>query len=272
MSFSEYETSLQNAQPIRLYQFQRGPLKWGYTSADRNITHQSLVFRSIEGGISDDGIRQTEESQADILNLTVPTQMDIAQMFRNVAPSQTVSLTIFDLHYGDSGFLVSWMGLVVGVRFKDDITAVIQCQNLSASLERTGLRKTWSRSCPHQLYDSSCRAQRNSYKAEGVIDRFNATSIGFANASSKENGYYAGGYIEWTSQYGLEQRGIESHVGDLLTIYGGTFGLSLNMQIVAYAGCNRLFSTCNTKFNNAINYGGSPHMPGKSPFDGTPVF
>ena len=59
MSFAEFETSLQNGRPVRLYQFQRGPLKWGYTNADRNINHQGITFRSPVGGISDDGIRQT---------------------------------------------------------------------------------------------------------------------------------------------------------------------------------------------------------------------
>lgn len=272
MSFSDFETSLQNGRPVRLYQFQRGPLKWGYTSADRNISHQSMTFRALEGGISDDGIRQTEETQADTLNLTTPATLDVAQMFRVVAPGQTVTVTIFDLHFGDSGYLVVWMGQIVGVRFKDEITAQIQCQNLSASLERTGLRKTWSRICSHQLYDKSCKAPRNSFKAVGIIDRIDAAGIGFANAAAKENGYYAGGYVEWTSQYGLEQRGIEVHVGDYLTVYGGTHGLSANQEVAIFAGCNRLFSTCQQRFSNQLNYGGAPHMPGKSPFDGTPVF
>lgn len=272
MSFAEYETSLQNGQPVRLYQFQRGPIKWGYTNADRNISHQSIVYRAVEGGIADDGIRQTEDAQADTLNLTVPATLDVAQMFRIVAPGQTVAVTIFDLHFGDNGFLVVWMGQVIGVRFKNEISAELQCRNLSASLERTGLRKTWSRICSHQLYDSACAAPRNSFKTEGLIDRLDGSSIGFAQAAGHEDGYYAGGYIEWTSQYGLEQRGIEAHVSDSLTIYGGTFGLATSQLIAVYAGCNRLFQTCQDRFNNAVNYGGAPHMPGKSPFDGTPVF
>ena len=164
------------------------------------------------------------------------------------------------------------MGFIVGVRFKDQISASIQCKNLSASLERTGLRKAWGRLCQHQLYSDACRVQRNSYKAVANIDRLDGVNLGFAPAAGKANNYYAGGYIEWTSQYGLEQRGIESHTGDLLTIYGGTSGLSVRQEITAFAGCDRLFATCKSKFNNTINYGGSPHMPGKSPFDGTPVF
>lgn len=272
MSFNEFETSLQNGKPIRLYQFQRGPLKWGYASTNINITHLGIVFRSVEGGIADDGIRQTGDAQADLLTLTVPANLDVAQMYRQIAPHQTVNLTIYDLHYGDTGYLVSWMGIVAGVKFTNELTATIQCQTLQATLERTGLRKTWSRTCPHQLYDQSCLVERSSFKVTGTISRIDGVTISVANAAAQINNYYAGGYIEWTSQYGLEQRGIELHQGDTLTLYCGTFGLALTQEIAIYAGCDRTFATCDSKFNNVPNYGGSPHMPGKSPFDGTPIF
>lgn len=272
MSFSEFETSLQNGQPVRLYQFQRGPLRWGYTSADRDVSHLSITFKSIEGGIVDDGIRQTEDAQADTLNLTLPATLDIAQMYRVVAPSQTIAVTIFDLHYEDAGYLVVWMGQIAGVRFKDQFTAQVQCQTLAATMERTGLRKTWSRNCPHTLYDAACAVLRTSHKVVGVIDHIDGESIGFANAAGQSTGYYSGGYVEWTSQFGLEQRGIEKHSADILTLYGGTFGLVAGQALSIFAGCDRTLDTCDNKFNNVVNYGGCPHMPGKSPFDGTPVF
>lgn len=272
MSFAEYETSLQNGRPVRLYQFQRGPLKWGYTNADRNIAHQSVTFRAIEGGISDDGIRQTEDATSDLLTLTMAASLDIPQMYRQVAPSQTVNVTIFDLHYGDDGYLVVWMGFIVGVKFPNAYTASVQCQTLSSTLEQTGLRKTWTKICPHQLYNPDCGVARNSFRVDGVIDAINGASISFAQATGQDDGWYAGGYIEWTSQYGNEQRGIESHSGTLLILYGGTSGLSMGQTIAAYAGCNRLFATCQDKFNNVLNYGGAPHMPGESPFDGSRVF
>jgi len=29
-----------------------------------------------------------------------------------------------------------------------------------------------------------------------------------------------------------------------------------------YAGCDKLFSTCKTKFSNGVNFRGEPHIPG----------
>ena len=272
MSFAEFETSLQNGRPVRLYQFQRGPLKWGYTNADRNISHQGITFRAPIGGISDDGIRQTENTTSDLLTLTMSAELDIPKMYRVVAPAQTISVTIFDLHYGDNGFLVVWMGMIVGVKFPNDFTASVQCQTLAASLEQTGLRKTWTRICPHQLYNPDCGVARNSFRTDGQINSLDGVSINFPSAAAKTDGWYSGGYVEWTSQYGSEQRGIELHQGAALSLYGGTSGLAAGQTVAIYAGCNRLFTTCQTKFNNVLNYGGTPHSPGKSPFDGTRVF
>lgn len=271
MSFSDLETSLQNGQPVRLYMFQRGPLKWGFTSADRAISHLSVNFKSIEGGISDDGIRQTEDTPSDTLRITTSAEMDVAKMFRHISPSQTVTLTIFDLHYGDDGYLVVWTGIVVGVKFPNDFTATLECKTLDATMEQTGLRQTWTKICPYQLYSPSCGVQRNLFRVDATISALDAVSINVPLASAKPNNWYSGGYVEWTSQYGTEQRGIELHQGAVLHLYGGTYGLSEAMNVAIYAGCDRLFATCNTKFQNTPNYGGAPHMPGKSPFDGTPI-
>lgn len=272
MSYADFETSLQNGRPIRLYQFQRGPLKWGYSNVNRTIQFQGITFKAVEGGIEDDGIRQTLDAQSDSLNLTTSATLDVVQMYRVVAPSQTISLTIFDSHYGETDYLVVWVGQIAGVKFKDSYSAQIQCRTLSSTLDRTGLRKTWSKNCPHTLYDNACKVERSAFKNVGVIDSLNGVNIGFAQAASQEDGYFSGGYIEWVGQYGLEQRGIEKHTHDQLTLFGGTFGLALNQEISVYAGCNRTLKACNEQFNNVPNYGGNPYMPGKSPFDGTPVF
>ena len=56
MSFDLREQSLANGQPIRLYEFSRGVLRWAYASCDRDITWDNQVYRWIRGGIGDSGI------------------------------------------------------------------------------------------------------------------------------------------------------------------------------------------------------------------------
>lgn len=277
MSFAAYETSLQNGRPVRLYQFQRGPLRWGYTTADRNITFQSVLYRSLEGGISDDGIRQSGETSADTLTVTLPSDTDVAQMYRALAPQQRVTLTVFDQHFDDTdtsstGYLVAWIGNVIGVKFTSRISADVQCQTLAAQLERTGLRLTWSRTCSKTLYDKNCGVSRELHRFDSIVSGLDAVSIQVPAAAGKPDRYFAGGYISWVNEFGTEERGIESHTGDQLRIFGGTYGLINGQAVSIFAGCDRLFATCGTRFNNTVNYGGCPHMPGQSPFDGTKIF
>lgn len=275
--------SVQDGKPIRLYQFSRGAWRWGYTSADRDIRFKNMNFISLQGGIKDDGIRQTQDSGGDLLTLTVPAKSDLALMYRHFAPAQAVDLTIFDLHYPDlsldparmeqEGFLAVWKGFVVGVKFVSDHIAQVQCQNLSASLERTGLRKTWSKLCCHQLYGKGCNLERNAFRSQVIIIALDGSSLDVILPSDKsKDDYFTGGYVEWSSEYGIEQRGIERQLGGRLYLFGGTQGLSVGQSIKIFAGCSRTFTTCQDKFNNTDNYGGSPHMPHKSPFDGTPIF
>jgi uncharacterized phage protein (TIGR02218 family) len=271
MSYSSRESSIQDAQPIRLYQFQRGPLKWGFTTADRDISHLGISFKSIEGGISDDGIRQTEKPANDTLRISSVATLDVAQMYRQIAPSQTVHVTIFDLQYGENDYLVSWVGIVVAVKFPTDFTCSIECKTLDATLEQTGLRATWTRVCPHQLYNTACGVERQNFKVESTVAALDAVSIQAPDALGYTDDWFSGGYVEWLSEYGIEQRGIESHQGTILQLYGGTYGLTQGQNISLFAGCDRTFETCKTKFNNSDNNGAAPHMPGKSPFDGSPI-
>ena len=49
------------------------------------------------------------------------------------------------------------------------------------------------------------------------------------------------------------------------------FRLEIGSEITLYPSCDRTTTGCNL-FDNLPNYGGFPHLPGKSPFDGSQVF
>jgi hypothetical protein len=39
----------------------------------------------------------------------------------------------------------------------------------------------------------------------------------------------------------------------------------------AFAGCDRTFATCQSKFGNSLNFGGFPWIPAKNPFAGDSI-
>lgn len=275
MTFDAYESSASCGLPIRLYEFTRGTANWTYASSEINVAWQTKDWKSVP--ISDDGVRFSGETSADLLKVTAPGTLEVAQLYRGAPPSDEIWLTLRDYHGGSPDLpgssVVAWVGTISGVRWPQVDRCEIACQSLAASMDRPGLRLTWERTCPYAVYDLNCRVNRDLYRHGGTVQGLDGVKIYSGAFAARPNGYFSGGYLSWpVSGGGVEQRGIESHGGGDLVLLGGTAGLVLGMEVTAYAGCDQTASTCNDKFANIANHGGVRHLPGRSPFDGNPVF
>lgn len=271
MSFISRETSIAAGQPITLYEFQRGLHRWRYTSADREQTFQTQTFSPI--AISDDGRRRTGEVSADLLTIRVPYNNPVARLFRGVPPSDEISVIIRELHQGESDFVVGWTGGVQGVKYPSPERAEIMCQSTEARAQRVGLWLAWERGCTNALYDQMCGVNRDDYAVEATVQSMDGVTISSGTFDEQEDGYFAGGYVEWPIGLGeYERRGIISHVGSVLTLLGGTDGITPGQSVTALPGCTYTIETCDARFGNSRRYGGIPHLPSKSPFDGDPIF
>ncbi|MCP3688660.1 MAG: hypothetical protein GY784_09630, partial [Gammaproteobacteria bacterium] len=266
MPFNELEDSLSDGQPVKLYQFVRGTQQWTYASGDRDISHLARVYRSLAGGISDAGLTQGGEDGTNNVRITAPGDLDVAQLYRGIPPSDTIELVIYEMHYGDPDYRVSFVGEVQGVSFPAADRCEIRCSPESVSMQSQGLKLCWERACPHSLYGRGCTVDRNAYAVAATITGIDGVVISVTGVGSYSDGWFNAGYIEWPVSNGnYDRRAIESHVGNDLTIFGGVEGLSVTQDIVAYPGCDQTPTTCNTKFGNMPNYGGFRHMPGRSP-------
>lgn len=159
MSSASRELSLADGQPIRLYQFSRGVLRWSYTSADRNITYNNQVFRSVRGGIGDPGIIQSGDPQADRLVITAPADLEVALLYKGAPPSDEIGLTVFDLHYGEADAWVSWAGSIATVNWPALDRCRITCLSIEASMDAPGLTDVYSRTCTAVLGDTECKVK-----------------------------------------------------------------------------------------------------------------
>ena len=269
MTFNLIETAIDLGKPVRLYKFQRGVMSWMYCSADRDITYNAMKFKTVVGGISDSGIRQSGEDSADAFEVTAP-MLDVAQLYRNIGPSDAIELTVYDYHYGDTEAIIRYTGDIVAVKFPELDRCKIIC-NVD-SIEQSGLRFTWGRPCNYLWGDHNCGLSREFYKVESTIQNMDGLTISNGAFDAFADGYFAGGEVEWPIGMGqYERRGIVSHAGSSLELLGGTSGLVLDSPIFVFPSCDRTFEGC-AAFSNTDNYGGNPDSPGKSPFDGDPMF
>ena len=295
-----------SAQDVRLYRFtigtvkpgyltkpddpQSGQKQWAYTGNDRDVTWNGTTYTAL--GISDDGLKQKGDATSDDFVITVPSSIPLVQMFRGTPPSLPVKAELRMLQMGGVGGAdapLAWFGYVSSVKYKDEIASSVLCNTQAATLNRKGLRLAWERQCPHALYDNQCRVNKVEWGIQATITELSnnwfAMILPFA-AQTADGGFagisagghdvtldrFLNGFVEWTTNLGYtERRAILTPYQGGFVLLGLTDGLAIGTNIRMYPGCARTPFDCK-KFDNIENYGGFAFLPGKSPFDGDPVW
>lgn len=269
MGYLDKTFSVADGQPISLYQFTRGDNEqiYRYCDADQDLHINGQIWTAT--AISDGGRRDGEN-----MTLTLPSDTAVARLYRGRPPSQTVTLTVMRLHWQDNEIRVVFIGNIVEAKRPEIHQTQLISAALSATMDATGLRLTWGRNCPYALYDEDCKVNARQFAVGGLqIEAMTGTTVTVNMPSTLAQGWFTAGYIEWTDDEGVrEVRAVTLHQNNQLTLMGGTQKLTVGRRITVYPGCDGRVTTCRDKFRNILNYGGCPHMPDKSPYDGTRIF
>lgn len=271
-TFDSDERSNDRGTPVYLYEFRLGIKSWRYASSDHDITVGGVTYTSAP--ISDEGVTQSGDASGDDLKITMPPTLEVTDLYIATPPTESVAVLLRRYHYGNTVAPVVWNGIVRNASRRSATAFEFSCRALLASLNRVGLRLAWGRNCPYALYDEQCRVNRYNYAVTTPVLTKGGDFVTVSGLGSYANGYFSGGYIQFPLGMGgtFERIGIESQVGGRLNLIGTTGRLAVGTSIMAFPGCARTPTVCNSKFNNLLNYGGFPHMPDKSPFDGDPIF
>lgn len=272
MAYSTFEKSAYNGAPIELYEFSRAAtVYWRYTSADTDQTYFGSTYDSISIKRNSFEVSQTVEAVS--LSITIPITAAFPQLYIASPPSEPVAFTLRRFHDQDTEVVSIWIGRVTNVEFKEETVEVL-CESVYTSLRRPTLRRLYQRSCPHVLYnqvDGSCTLDKNNFKVSALLTAVSGLNLSSA-AFSVGDGYFTGGFVEVVSGGVTNRRFITNHVGDTITVNLQLLGAAAGVTISAYPGCKHNLTDCNTKFNNILNYGGTPWIPIKNPMGGTRVF
>lgn len=285
MSFSDREISNEDGKPIGLYLIKWGPTEWRYTSADRDITRvengEEVTYTAV--AISDSGVIQGGDQDAD-MTIDIPANLPVVALFRSTPPAGSIFVTVRRQHAGEDDAPIYWKGTIGNVKRLTVAGAQILGRVLTASFKRAGLRLTWTRGCPHVLYDQDCKVNRAEYAVPAVITALTGNSFTIdLGPKASDPTWFAGGFIEWaaTEEGAIDRRSIEREIttgNDLanerqrFVIFGTTDRLEVGTEITMYPGCPLTPDACDGKFDNLPNYGGFQYLAGESPFEGAPVF
>lgn len=266
MSFESYETSVESSQPVELYTIQLGATFWYYTSGAIAVTIGGTTWEPL--AISRTAHEQSQEDQDQQVEVRLPASTAICRYFIASVPGQSVNVTVQRLQVLDVGetLMVMYTGVVQSVSFVDGgEVAVLSIVTAQAAFSKAVPRDVYSSVCNHILFDSRCALSEAAWRVTAEVLAIVGNVLTIDGLDGEADGYYQAGFIELTGS-APDFRVILDHTGEDVTV-ALPFGTSpLGELVRVYAGCDHSPDTCQSKFDNVINFGGFPFVPTKNPF------
>lgn len=268
MSFLSFETSRSSGQPLELYEFKYGAYIYRYNTTASEVIINNIPYLPMP--LSREAITLTSDIRRSQLTITAPSNFEVANFFRASIPATPISVTIKKKHRNDAEVITEWIGRIITAEWKHS-GVQIYCESYYSAIQGNANMRYYGYSCPHMLYGNRCKVSRISYRTVAIVSGVSGTSVTSSVFSTKPNGYFTGGYLMfYDGTTGLtHMRYISAHSGSTVTLSNQIPELTAGKQVEVYPGCDHTLATCRDKFNNHINFGGFPWIPGRNPFTST---
>jgi uncharacterized phage protein (TIGR02218 family) len=237
---------------------------FGFTDAVGNLNIDGVLFEA-DAGYTPTTVATSSNLAVD--NLDVEGLLDsehITEVDIQAGLWDHAEVEIFQVNYLDLTQGKLWLrkGRLGEVRIGRS-SFVAELRGLAQALQAT-IGELYSVTCRADLGDGRCQVNLASFTVTGTVTAVSSRRVFTDSGRGEAAGWFAFGKLTWTSG---NNDGFEMEVK---AFSGGVFTLVLPMpydiQIgdgySVYAGCDKLFSTCKTKFNNVVNFRGEPHLPG----------
>jgi uncharacterized phage protein (TIGR02218 family) len=235
-----------------------------FTDHDRDITVDSNIYTAASGmnatAVSSQAGLAVDNLDFDgMLSDDAITESDLL-----AGRYDHAEISIFMVNYADPAMgklplKTGWIGEVTlrGGQF------IAEMRGLTSRLQQV-IGDVYTSTCRAQLGDAHCTVDLTSYTVTGTATSVESAYAFTDSVRSELGDYFARGLITFTSG---ANTGISMEIRDYSA---GRFGLFLPMPYAimvgdaytAIAGCDKNFETCISKFNNAVNFRGEPHVPG----------
>jgi uncharacterized phage protein (TIGR02218 family) len=254
----------------------------GFTTHDDAIVYDGTTYKACESLRSGASLNSTtagiDNGDVEFMGLIDDDAITEADLYNGLYDGASVE--VFQLQW-DSLSKPKRLakGLVAKVTHSQS-SYVCSVQTPGAKLTQQSLLTTYTPSCRYQLGDSRCTVPLFGYvqtgSVTGTVAR-NATNKNqyrqFRDAVRTENaGYFDTGLLTWTTGANV---GIIAEVktylaGEIILWDIMPNEIAIGDEYTIKPGCNKSKEDCVNKFNNFINFGGFPHIPGQDAILQTP--
>jgi uncharacterized phage protein (TIGR02218 family) len=245
----------------------------GATSHAEDIIFEGVTYQSTAGYNTSD-IANSFDLSPDNLELEgvlaspAITDEDIRTGKWDYASIEFFEVNYADLTMGRNVLRVGTLGEVKGGRSK--FTA--ELRGLTQKLSRRIVKLT-TKDCQHDLGDSRCQVALASHTVTGSITGSISNNRQFVDSTRTETtDRFTAGKITWLTgaNAGLSMEVKRSTAAGLIELHEQMpYTMAIGDTYSVYTGCKkRLTEDCIATFNNAVNFGGFPHLPLSEVYNG----
>lgn len=281
MTYNTLETSTAEGRPLFLYRFAEGAETWRFASRPVDwVVPGGTVANDADdttwsaSPVAHGNVVQSGDPRRVDLSITFPLSDPFARRYLGPRGSAVTTLTIFRGHEQVPDEVVAhWKGRIVSARV-EGVRITLQAESLFTAMRRQGVRARYQRLCRHVLYAGGCRLDIAEVLVAATATGRSGVQITVPEAAAQPDGFYRGGVLRHAGVPGF----IIGHIGATLTLSGRMPTLEVAIddpEVIASVeiapGCDLRRDTCASRFDNLLNFGGFPDIPGRNPFGGTSI-
>lgn len=270
MTYDDQETSDDTGEPVELYTFTNGGDLYRYTSSESTETSGVLSFEPV--AIQRDDTAEGPEERDYDFAMRLPSSDPVALLFAGLPPIGRVRVRVQRFHRSDTPtpeVQTVFDGYVTGATYDENWRSCkLTARSTFSSIGRQMPARTFQGLCNHRLYGASCKADdtdpafRASTKSvTSQVD--NVLTV--AGLGAFAAGWFTGGYVE-DAVTGEKRMVLDDDGAGALTLLLPFSAEPSTVNVIA--GCDHEAETCQSKFDNLVNFGGFPFVPTANPFDG----
>jgi len=164
------------------------------------------------------------------------------------------------LHVGLLPLRTSWIGELTlkGVTFRADLRGIAQ------KLQQMFISTT-SLECRYSFCDHMCGLDKATYTRNVTINGVESNdTFSVSGLPGGDRGKLKWGLATWITgnNAGGQMEIIRNHVNRIQLFLPMPFNIDVGDQLEVLIGCDKVFKTCNTEFNNSRRFGGEPFIVG----------
>lgn len=236
----------------------------GFTDHTSDLTIGSQLYAA-STGFSPTSIETKDKFAVDnldvagILDAVSLTEADIMAGKYDFAEIEIFMVNVADLLQGIILHRRGWLG---EVSLKNG-QFVAEVRGLAQKLSQN-IVELYSPTCRAVLGDARCKANLASFTFAGTVNTVTSRQVFISNALIQAAGYFSSGEVVWITGANAGRRmEIKEFSNKQITlVLPMPNNIAIGDTFNAIAGCDKTFNTCFTKFANAVNFRGEPHVPG----------